>query len=416
MSFQELAAIKSPLLRGLVLNPPERRSEEEMNAFFSENQPDLERKIGAALDEVIGMKYSGAPAAIVGQKLLESEGIDVSLISPMVHGVDEKPQGHDLELRRIVSTAKLATQQRALSSPDFQLRSPSPTPSTAPSEDGNLTWTMNAWIKSINTPKSIDEIVCDACLAPLREDRSELGGSIEQEFIRQLGDYDSHEMILKLLQTPESNVLEEIAQAIYKAAKKLNGETADAEEADEASTPAASKFFEDGEGSLKFGEISTFYEGLDGFLGPPNPNLREAMENEHCKSADATAIFRVPDYYTHTTSELEYWFVVDPTQEKLEELRFVRSPCDVISLRASLIRSPSDLPACLCVASLFAARFPTARSTSSAMGPNGPPSRKSTACRSARRVRTVRTTQTRRFKARATRGVKSCRSASTRPR
>ena len=92
-------------------------------------------------------------------------------------------------------------------------------------------------------------------------------------------------------------------------------------------------FFEDGEGSLKFGEISTFYEGLDGFLGPPNPNLREAMENEHCKSADATAIFRVPNYYTHTTSELEYWFVVEPTQEKLEELRFVRSS--------------SDLPACL---------------------------------------------------------------------
>ena len=301
-----------------------------MNAFFSENQPDLEKKIGAALDDVIGMKYSGAPAAIVGQKLLEYEGIDVSSISPMVHGVDEKPQGHDLELRRIVSTAKLATQQRA--SPDPQ-RAPSPAPSTAPSEDGNLTWTMNAWIKSINTPKSIDEIVCDACLAPLREDRSELGVSIEQEFIRQLGDSGSHEMILKLLQTPESHVLEEIAQAIYKAAKKLNGETADAEEADEAGTPAASKFFEDGEGSLKFGEISTFYEGLDGFLGPPNPNLREAMENEHCKSADATEIFRVPNYYTHTTSELEYWFVVDPTQEKLEELRFVRSE--------------SDLPACL---------------------------------------------------------------------
>ena len=384
-----------------------------MNAFFSENQPDLEKKIGAALDDVIGMKYSGAPAAIVGQKLLEYEGIDVSSISPMVHGVDEKPQVHDLELRRIVSSVKLATQQRA--SPDPQ-RAPSPAPSTAPSEDGNLTWTMNAWIKSINTPKSIDEIVCDACLAPLREDRSELGVSIEQEFIRQLGDSGSHEMILKLLQTPESNVLEEIAQAIYKAAKKLNGETADAEEADEAGTPAASKFFEDGEGSLKFGEISTFYEGLDGFLGPPNPNLREAMENEHCKSADATAIFRVPNYYTHTTSELEYWFVVDPTPEKLEELRFVRSPSGVISLRASLTRSPCDLPACLCVASLFAARFPTARSTSSAMGPNGPPSRKSTACRSARRVRTVRTTQTRRFKARATRGVKSCRSASTRPR
>ena len=269
-------------------------------------------------------------------ELLESEGIDVSLISPIIH---EKPQVHELELLRIVSATR-ATALRALSSSDLQLRSPSPTPSTAPSEDGNLSWNMNAWIKSISTPRSIDEIVCDACLAPLREDRSELGGgSIEQEFIRQLGESDSHDMILRLLLTPRSNgsnvpkVLEEIAQAIYIAAKKLNGETADAEEADEAGTPAASQFFEDGEGSLKFGEISTFDEGLDGFLGPPNPNLREAMENEHCKSADATAIFRVPNYYTHTTSELEYWFVVDPTQEKLEELRFVRSS--------------SDLPACL---------------------------------------------------------------------
>ena len=341
MSSIELAAVPSPVLRGksgFVLNPetPERRSEEEINAFFSENQPELERKIGNALDEVIGKKYSGPPAAIVGQKLLESEGIDVSLISPDIH---EKPQGHELELLRIVSATR-ATALRALSSSDLQLRSPSPTPSTAPSEDGNLSWNMNAWIKSISTPRSIDEIVCDACLAPLREDRSELGGgSIEQEFIRQLGESDSHEMILRLLLTPKSNgsnvpkVLEEIARAIYIAAKKLNGETADAEEADEAGTPAASKFFEDGEGSLKFGEISTFYEGLDGFLGPPNPNLREAMENEHCKSADATAIFRVPNYYTHTTSELEYWFVVEPTQEKLEELRFVRSS--------------SDLPACL---------------------------------------------------------------------
>jgi hypothetical protein len=156
-------------------------------------------------------------------------------------------------------------------------------------------------------------------------------------------------------------------------------------------------FFEDGEGSLKFGEISTFYEGLDGFLGPPNPNLRVAMENEHCNSnlsKDATAIFRVEakeaNYYTYTTSELEYWFVVDPTDEKLEVLRFVRSPCALISLRASLIRSPSDLPACLCVTSLFAARrgrWTTFESSvTSAKCPNGPPSRNSTACRSARRA------------------------------
>jgi hypothetical protein len=44
---------------------------------------------------------------------------------------------------------------------------------------------------------------------------------------------------------------------------------------------------------MKFGELSTFYEGLDHFLGPPNPNLAEAMENEHCKANDSKLEFRV---------------------------------------------------------------------------------------------------------------------------
>jgi hypothetical protein len=200
--------------------------------------------------------------------------------------------------------------------------------------------------------------------------------------------------------------LEEVKEPKPKKAKLDSGIAEDAAATPQAAAAGPSNsgnvpslrseddFFEDGEGSLKFGEISTFYEGLDGFLGPPNPNLRVAMENEHCKSADATAIFRVEaketNYYTYTTSKLEYWFVVDPTDKKLEELRFVRSPCALISLRASLIRSPSDLPACLCVASLFAAR--TGRwtnfesSVTSAKCPNGPPSRNSTAYRSARRA------------------------------
>lgn len=143
--------------------------------------------------------------------------------------------------------------------------------------------------------------------------------------------------------------LEEVKEPKPKKAKLDPGNAEDAAAASQAAAAGPSNsgnvpsqrqeeevFFEDGEGSLKFGEISTFYEGLDGFLGPPNPNLREAMENEHCNSnlsKDATAIFRVEakeaNYYTYTTSELEFWFVVDPTDKKLEELRFVRSPCDL---------------------------------------------------------------------------------------
>ena len=58
---------------------------------------------------------------------------------------------------------------------------------------------------------------------------------------------------------------------------------------------AASIFFGDGDKALKFGELRTFYEGLDHFLGPPNPNLAEEMENEHCKAPDSELQFRVPN-------------------------------------------------------------------------------------------------------------------------
>ena len=52
----------------------------------------------------------------------------------------------------------------------------------------------------------------------------------------------------------------------------------------------ASKYFDAGSGAdnvIQFGEPSAFYEGLDGLLGPPNPNLREAMQHDHCAAADS---------------------------------------------------------------------------------------------------------------------------------
>ena len=35
--------------------------------------------------------------------------------------------------------------------------------------------------------------------------------------------------------------------------------------------------------NLSFGGLETFYGGLDGFLGPANPNLIHTVQSEHCK-------------------------------------------------------------------------------------------------------------------------------------
>ena len=47
--------------------------------------------------------------------------------------------------------------------------------------------------------------------------------------------------------------------------------------------------FQQGEGTfeMSYGGLSTFFSGLVGMIGAPNPRLREAMHREHCSSADS---------------------------------------------------------------------------------------------------------------------------------
>lgn len=53
------------------------------------------------------------------------------------------------------------------------------------------------------------------------------------------------------------------------------------------------KYVQESVAGLTYGGISTFFKGLEGFLGMPSSNLMEAMEFEHTESADANADFQV---------------------------------------------------------------------------------------------------------------------------
>ena len=48
-------------------------------------------------------------------------------------------------------------------------------------------------------------------------------------------------------------------------------------------------------------------------LGAPNPNLDRAMLEEHCHAADSHAGFTSDNYGVHTTSEIEWLYVVEPS-------------------------------------------------------------------------------------------------------
>ena len=88
-----------------------------------------------------------------------------------------------------------------------------------------------------------------------------------------------------------SELLPKLAEKIYTATKKFKDRNADGAE---ENADGESKFFEDG--GLEYGNTDVFFGGLDGFLGPPNPNLDVTVLNEHTEEEDSKKQFVVPNY------------------------------------------------------------------------------------------------------------------------
>jgi len=63
---------------------------------------------------------------------------------------------------------------------------------------------------------------------------------------------------------------------------------------------------------LSYGGLSTFYSGLEGIVGSPDPNVLEAMKSEHTARPDSNLTFTAGNYGVSTTSATEWGFVTDP--------------------------------------------------------------------------------------------------------
>jgi len=82
-----------------------------MANFFNTVAKDLEAQIGNAIDDLVANAYEGAPAAVVGLKLLEASGIDVSKVLKMsieqaVRKASPAPITHDVQLLHAAQQAK----------------------------------------------------------------------------------------------------------------------------------------------------------------------------------------------------------------------------------------------------------------------------------------------------------------------
>lgn len=150
--------------------------------------------------------------------------------------------------------------------------------------------------------------VHDALLAPLRSRGTK--GSVHHElaYAQALGALDAEArtaVVRKLLE--DGDVLSALAAEVSRAAEELVGASA------ATAKELNSKFVADGGCfTMLFGDLSTFFSGLEGRVGTPHPALREAAYREHVESADSGEPFTTGNYNVVTQSNIEWFYVTDP--------------------------------------------------------------------------------------------------------
>ena len=70
----------------------------------------------------------------------------------------------------------------------------------------------------------------------------------------------------------------------------------------------------------KYAGLDDFFGGLEGQVGAPQPNALEAIEAEHLHRDDSLVDFLAGNYGVQTTSTVEWFFVVEPTPQRLAKL------------------------------------------------------------------------------------------------
>ena len=66
--------------------------------------------------------------------------------------------------------------------------------------------------------------------------------------------------------------------------------------------------------TLQLGGLEGFYGGLEALVGAPDPQVRQAMERDHCELDDASEPFEMPNRKAITTSVIEWRFVTNPAE------------------------------------------------------------------------------------------------------
>ena len=159
-------------------------------------------------------------------------------------------------------------------------------------------WTLASWVSSMD----MHEVIAAAILPR--------GTSDELGFLRGLGALEAtvgRARLVALL--TEGHALGMIADALWAGAQELVKA--------KAATGAElnSKFLQDGAALLSYGDLSTFFGGLEAKIGAPNPKVYMLMAEEHMQREDSNEEFTSGNYGIRTCSSIEWRFVAEPDAE-----------------------------------------------------------------------------------------------------
>ena len=165
-------------------------------------------------------------------------------------------------------------------------------PSDKPVEAGEeATWTFSAWVKSLELHESIAQ---------------KLGISDGEEALQRCKELTENELREKLADAKLEGLYSQLWQGLQKLKTQESSATASMQ----------SKFaHEEGTFEMSFANLSTFFAGLEGLIGSPNPRVMDAMREEHCSSCESTIEFVTGNYGVSTTSAQEWDFVVTKSGE-----------------------------------------------------------------------------------------------------
>ena len=155
------------------------------------------------------------------------------------------------------------------------------------------------WARSLG----LYERLADALVEPIRDEveakAATAASAGELAFIRHLGQHGSAAEFRVLL----SSAVEGVCEAMHAGAVVLTQGDASVQE-------LSDRFVSNAE--LQYGSLKSFHAGLAGMLGPPNPNVLDAIEREHLDGPDTDITQKTHNYGIETSPRIEYHFVVDP--------------------------------------------------------------------------------------------------------